>query len=216
MKPRGIPFVVSAPSGTGKTTVCHELIRRDPQLVFSVSHTTRAPRAGEREGRDYHFVDRDRFSSMVEAGEFLEHAGYSGNLYGTAWSALDRQLSSGLDVLLEIETAGAAQVRERNVGAFLIFLLPPSLDSLATRLRGRGTDGEAEVERRLRIAESEFRAARHFDALVINRDVEETVGEVMEIVAAVRAGAAARVATERSCERLGAVLPPPLDDWVQP
>ncbi len=215
MTRRGIPFVISAPSGTGKTTVCHELVRRDPGLVFSVSHTTRSPRAGEVDGRDYHFVSRDSFDAMAVAGEFLEHAEYSGNRYGTAWPALERELDAGRDVLLEIETEGAAQVRARSVGAFLVFLLPPSLDSLAERLRGRGTDRDDEVERRLRIAENEFRAARHFDAVVINRDVEETVTTVMEIVAAVRAGAAAQVATERSLEQLRAHLPPPLDDWVQ-
>jgi guanylate kinase len=161
-------------------------------------------------------VDPEVFDAMVAAGEFLEHAEYSGHLYGTAWSGLDQRLTAGCDVLLEIETVGAAQIRRRGVGAFLIFLLPPSLDSLAERLRGRGTDGEAEVERRLRIAETEFRAAHHFDALVINHTVHETVVEVREIIAAVRAGTAARVTRERSCERLATLLPPPLDEWVQP
>lgn len=208
--------MISAPSGTGKTTVCHELIRRDARLVFSVSHTTRAPREGEVDGRDYHFLSRAAFRAMVEKGEFLEHAEYSENLYGTAWAALDRELAGGRDVLLEIETAGAAQVRERGVGAFLIFLLPPSLDSLASRLRGRGTDREAEVERRLRIAESEFRAARHFDALVINRSLDETVATVTEIVSAVRGGGAERVCRERSLAQLRAALPPPLDKWIEP
>jgi guanylate kinase len=213
---RGIPFVISAPSGTGKTTVCHELIRRDPHLVFSVSHTTRAPREGEVDGRHYHFLSRQSFEAMVVADKFLEHAEYSGHLYGTAWPALDIHLAAGRDVLLEIETIGAAQVRERDVGAFLIFLLPPSLESLAARLRGRGTDRAGEVARRLRIAQNEFRAARHFDAVVINRAVEDTVTTVMEIVAAVREGAAAQVAVERSLEQLRAQLPPPLDEWVQP
>lgn len=215
MTARGIPFVISAPSGTGKTTVCRELIRRDNGLVFSVSHTTRAPREGELDGRDYHFVSRGSFRGMVDEGAFLEHAAYSENLYGTAWEALDRELGRGRDVLLEIETVGAAQVRARGVGAFLIFLLPPSLDSLASRLRGRGTDREAEVDRRLRIAESEFRAARDFDALVINRSVDDTVATVMEIVAAVRRGEAEQVRRDRSLARIRAALPPPLDAWVE-
>lgn len=212
---RGVPFVISAPSGTGKTTVCRELVRRDPGVVFSVSHTTRPPRDGEVEGRDYHFVGREQFAEMIAAGAFLEHAEYSGNQYGTAWVALDRELGKGRDVLLEIETLGAAQVRARDVGAFLIFLLPPSLESLEARLRGRGTDRSAEVERRLRIAESEFREARHFDALVINHSVEEAVQTLSQIVEAVRGGAAERVREERSLDRTRATLAPPLDQWVR-
>lgn len=212
---RGVPLVISAPSGTGKTTVCRELVGRDPQLVFSISHTTRPPRAGEVDGRDYHFLSRAAFAAKVAAGAFLEHAEYSGHLYGTSRDALERELEAGRDVLLEIETEGAAQVRRSGVGAYLLFLLPPSLDALAARLRGRGTDGDAEVERRLQIAEAEFRAARDFDALVVNHNVEDTVAAVLEIVAALRDGRADAVRSERSLERVGASLPSPLDEWVQ-
>ena len=120
---RGVPLVISAPSGTGKTTVCRELVRRDPRLVFSISHTTRAPRAGEVDGRDYHFLSPAAFAEMVEAGAFLEHAEYSGHRYGTSRAALERELDAGRDALLEIETVGAAQVRRSGVGAYLLFLL---------------------------------------------------------------------------------------------
>ncbi len=212
---RGVPLVISAPSGTGKTTVCRELVRRDPRIVFSISHTTRPPRAGEVDGRDYHFLSRDAFAEMVAAGAFLEHAEYSGNLYGTSRDALLRELDAGHDVLLEIETEGAGQVRRSGVGAYLLFLLPPSLEALAARLRGRGTDGDAEVARRLQIAEVEFRAAGDFDALVVNHNVEDTVTAVLEIVAALRDGRADAVRAERSLERVRASLSSPLDDWVQ-
>ncbi len=212
---RGVPVVISAPSGTGKTTVCRELVRRDPRLVFSISHTTRSPRDGEVDGRDYHFLSREAFGEMLTAGAFLEHAEYSGHCYGTSRAGLERELAAGRDVLLEIETNGAAQVRRSGVGAYLIFLLPPSLDALAARLRGRGTDRDAEVERRLQIAESEVRAARDFDALVVNHSVEDTVAAVLEIVAALRAGRGDTVRAERCSERVSATLPPPLDDWVR-
>lgn len=211
----GVPFVIAAPSGTGKTTVCRALVARDRDLVFSVSHTTRAPRGGEVDGRDYHFVRDDAFTKMVDTGAFLEHAEYSGNRYGTSWAALDHELRRGVDVLLEIEVQGAAQVRARDVGAFLVFLLPPSLAALEARLRGRGTDDETEIERRLRIAEREFSAARNFDALVINDRVESAVEAVLAIIRAVRDGEEPRVRRECSLARIQSELPPPLDAWVQ-
>ncbi len=211
----GVPFVIAAPSGTGKTTVCRALVERDARLVFSVSHTTRAPRSGERDGRDYHFVSPECFAEMAAAGEFLEHAEYSGNRYGTAWASLDATRRQGLDVLLEIEIDGAAQVRQRGVGAFFVFLLPPSLEALERRLRGRGTDGEHEIERRLAIAEREFRAARDFDAVVINDRVDAAVQAVADIVDAVRRGEREEVTRRCSLERVEGALPAPLGAWVR-
>ena len=213
---RGIPFVISAPSGTGKTTVCRALVAHDAELRFSISHTTRAARGGEVDGHDYHFVTRGAFRQMVEAGAFLEHAEYSGNLYGTAWSSLEAELDAGRDLLLEIETQGARQVRESGIGAFSVFLLPPSLEELSRRLRERDTDADAEVAKRLAIAEAEFREAPDFDAVVVNRELDATVAAVGSIIEAVRAGQRERVVRERSLDRVRSELPAPLDAWVGP
>jgi guanylate kinase len=184
----GFPLVVAAPSGTGKTTVCRALLARDPQLVFSVSHTTRTKRPGEQDGRDYHFVSEAEFKRMIDAGDFLEWAVYNDHLYGTSFAAIDAGLASGRDVVLEIEVQGARQVRQRRADARLVFLLPPSWQALEARLRGRGTDGEEEISRRLRVAEGELAAACDFDYAVVNDEVESCVRELAGIVDAERRG----------------------------
>jgi guanylate kinase len=211
---RGIPFVVSAPSGTGKTTVCRAAVARDPGIVLSVSHTTRRPRPGERPGVDYHFVDEAAFQALVAGGAFLEHARYSGHWYGTSWAAIEEPLARGLDVLLEIETEGARQVRARREDACLVFLLPPSRAELERRLRGRGTDGEEEVARRLAIARREFQAAAWFDAFVVNEAVERAADELLAIVAAARAGGRPALAGRTGLAALRARLAPDLADWL--
>lgn len=188
MPARGIPFVVSAPSGTGKTTVCHRLVSADPKLALSVSHTTRAPRPGEREGVDYHFVTRERFLALVGEGAFLEHAEYRGNLYGTTLAALEAPLAAGCDLLLEIEVQGARQVRARLPDARLVFLLPPSRGELERRLRARGTESDEAVRRRLDVAAGELREVDRYDYAVVNDALERAVRDVQEIVRAERAG----------------------------
>jgi len=190
---RGIPFVVAAPSGTGKTTVCLALRDRDPELVLSVSHTTRPQRSAERNGEHYHFVSETEFQRLIDADAFLEWAVYNGNRYGTSWKAIEGSLASGRDVLLEIEVQGARQVRQRLPGAKLIFLLPPSEQALVRRLKGRGTDSAEEVERRLRTAQDELKAVEEFDYAVFNDDLELCVAELQRIIAAERAGAAAEL-----------------------
>lgn len=179
---RGIPFVVSAPSGTGKTTVCRALVESDPKLRFSVSHTTREPRPGEREGFDYHFVDRARFAELVRAGAFIEHAEYAGNLYGTSHAALDGPLALGFDVLLEIEVQGARQVRERRRDARLVFLLPPSLEALEQRLKGRGSDLPEALRARLERARLELAEQDCFDYTVVNDDLPRCVAALRRII----------------------------------
>ena len=179
---------MAAASGTGKTTVCRAVVERDPQVVFSVSHTTRKQRPRERDGVDYHFVDEAAFRALVEAGAFLEWAEYAGNLYGTSWREIEKPLEQGSDVLLEIEIQGARQVRDRRSDARLIFLVPPALAVLEQRLRGRGTDADAVIERRLAEATRELEAARWFDYAVVNDDLEQAIGSTLEIVAAERAG----------------------------
>jgi guanylate kinase len=186
---RGIPFVVAAPSGTGKTTVCRRLVEQDPLVVFSVSHTTRARRPDERDGVDYHFVSPRQFDELVRQGAFLEWAEYNRNRYGTSFAAIEGPLALGHDVLLEIEIQGAAQVRARRSDARLIFLLPPSLKVLEERLRARGTDPPEEVERRLAEAQREIAAAPRFDYAVVNAEVERAVACVREILDGERTGA---------------------------
>ena len=212
---RGGIFVLSAPSGAGKTTVCKGVVARDPRVVLSVSHTTREPRPGEVNGVQYHFVTPDEFRRLVEKGAFLEHAEYSGNLYGTSWTSIESPLEHGLDVLLEIETEGARQVRDRRPDAQLIFLLPPSLAALEARLRGRGTEANDEIDRRLAIARREFAAASVFRWFVVNESAERAVEDVRAIIDAVRHGAPAAAADRFSLARLRATLDPALVAWLE-
>ena len=202
----GIPLVVAAPSGTGKTTVCRRLVQDDPLVEFSISHTTRPPREGERDGGDYHFVAPERFAVLVQEGAFLEWAEYNRNRYGTSWAAIEGTLERGRDVLLEIEIQGAAQVRERRADARFVFLLPPSMKVLEGRLRRRATDAPDEVERRLRVAVRELEAARRFDYAVVNEELERCVAEVAAILAAEREGQSAELRRRfdpgRALERL--------------
>lgn len=185
---RGIPFVVSAPSGTGKTTLCRKIVERDPCIEFSTSHTTRPIRPGEQDGVDYHFVGERAFLDLVDQRGFVEFAEYGGNMYGTSWAAIDEPLGRGHDVLLEIEVQGAGQIRDRRDDARLIFLVPPSLESLEARLRGRGTDAAKVIDRRLALARSELEAVDRFDYVVVNDDLELATSRVGEIIAAERAG----------------------------
>jgi len=186
---QGIPFVVAAPSGTGKTTVCRQVVARDDRLSFSISHTTRRKRDGEVDGRDYCFVDEPEFRRLVAEGAFLEWAEYNANLYGTSWDAIDRGLAGGRDVLLEIEIQGARQVRARRPDARLIFLLPPSMRELERRLQGRGTDSQDEIRRRLEVAKRELAAICDFDYAVSNDELDACVANVLEIIRAEREGA---------------------------
>jgi guanylate kinase len=169
------------------------VVEREPEIVFSVSHTTRPRREGERNGIDYHFVNVTEFRRIADGGGFVEYAEYNGNLYGTSWASIEEPLVRGRSVLLEIEIQGARQVRERLPQARLVFLLPPSLAELERRLRSRGTDAPESIERRLAIARQEIRAADWFDYLLVNDRLDATVGALCEIIAAERAGAAEEV-----------------------
>lgn len=185
---RGIPFVVSAPSGTGKTTVCRAVVLRDEQVEFSISHTTRPRRPGEQDGVHYHFVSAEAFAERVAAGGFVEHAEYAGNQYGTSWESIDEPLAAGRDLLLEVEVQGARQLRARRDDARLVFLLPPSWQELEARLRGRGTDSEEAIAKRLETAHVELAAVHQFDYAVVNDVVEDTIESVLAIVRAERSG----------------------------
>jgi guanylate kinase len=213
MSGRGIPFVVSAPSGTGKTTVCRGVVARDAGIAFSISHTTRAMRPGEQDGRDYHFVSRDEFRRLVDAGAFVEHAEYAGNLYGTSWASLDAPLAAGRDLLLEVDVQGALQLRARRRDARFVFLLPPSREELVRRLTRRGTDAPDAIARRLAAVDDELRAVHAFDYAIVNDDVERATRAMLEIIAAERAGdtAAVRARWDRArvVTSLARVLPIP-------
>jgi len=194
-KPSGQVFVIAAPSGTGKTTICNRILARDPRLQLSISHTTRAPRAGEEDGVHYHFVSERAFRALCESDGFLEHAEYNGNAYGTSWQAIDGPLELGQDVVLEIEVQGARQVRARRPSACLIFLLPPGLEVLEARLRGRGTDDEDVIQRRMALVDRELEAAEIFDYAVINDDLGRAVDQVLEVIRGVREGREEEIAS---------------------
>jgi len=182
----GDVFVISAPSGTGKTTLARRLLREIDRLEFSVSHTTRAPRSGEVDGTDYHFIDRDRFERMVADGEFLEWAQVGDALYGTSRQAVDRMTSSGGDVLLDLDTQGAAAIRRVLPAAILIFIMPPDLESLRARLEARGTESPEALERRIRLAGGEIAKADRYDYIVINDDLQTAFEKLKGIVLAAR------------------------------
>jgi len=184
---RGLLVVVSAPSGTGKTTVVERLIEVCPRLVQSRSYTSRAPRAGERDGVDYNFVDRQAFEAMAVQNGFLEWANVFGNLYGTGRKETEALLDAGLDVVLVIDVQGARQVRNRVGDAVGVFLLPPSFAVLEARLRGRSKDGEADIQRRLSTARSEMSAVAEYEYVVINDDFNRCVSDICAVVTAERA-----------------------------
>jgi len=180
---RGRLFVIAAPSGAGKTSLVRALMEREPGLRFSISYTTRPKRPAEQHGRDYFFVPKDEFERMVADGEFLEHARVFDNYYGTARRQVEEALSSGQDLILEIDWQGAAQIRAALPECISIFILPPSRRELERRLRGRGTDAEEVIERRLRDAASDMTHWREFDHVVVNDDFATALGQLQDVVA---------------------------------
>lgn len=193
----GVALVVSGPSGAGKSTICKQVLANRPTMRFSVSCTTRAPRTGETDGVDYHFLSRAEFEAKIAAGEFLEHAEVHGNFYGTLRAEVEPCLRRGDDVLLDIDVQGARQVRQNSnasgIGdqyAFL-FLAPPSLAELERRLRGRQTDAEEVILRRLAAARREIAAWREYDYLVINDEIADAVREMTAILDARRCAVSA-------------------------
>ena len=177
-------FVITGPSGVGKGTLIARLLERVPELELSTSATTRAPRPGEEDGRDYHFLDPAEFERRVAAGDFLEHASYSGNQYGTLRSEIGKRLIAGNSVVLEIEVQGARQIRQTTPDAVEIFIAPPepAAEVLRERLSGRATDTEDAVAERMQTAESELAARDEFDHQVVNDDVERATSELEELI----------------------------------
>lgn len=203
-KGQGTLYIISAPSGAGKTSLVKALIEGTDDIMVSVSHTTRGMRPGEEDGRDYHFTDVETFRSMIADNAFLEHAEVFGNFYGTSRSsALDR-MAQGTDVILEIDWQGAQQVRQKMPEAVSIFILPPSREELERRLRGRGTDSDEVIARRLAEAVTEMSHYREFDYLVFNDEFDTALIQLRAIVLARRQRAEAQIAAQQ--EVLAALL----------
>jgi len=187
---KGVLYIVSAPSGAGKTSLVKALLKADPAIRLSVSYTTRTPRPGETDGRDYHFVSRQQFEKMLAEGEFLEHAEVYGNLYGTSKGSITRDLNAGHDILLEIDWQGAEQVRRHFPQSATIFILPPSFNALRTRLAGRGQDSDEVIERRLAAAAHDVAHAEAFDYIIVNDDFDHALQDLIAITRSIRLEAA--------------------------
>ena len=203
--PRGQLFVVSAPSGTGKTTLVETLVASMPHLRMSRSYATRRARVGEVDGVDYSFVSRERFEAMIAGDQFLEWADIYGDLYGTSQVDTERIQSEGDDLVLVIDVQGARKIRRRGVPAVSVFVMPPSLDVLESRLRGRSTDSETQIQRRLDVAREEVRAFGEYDFVVVNDEIAVAVEQLRAIVTAARLTlAAATLVAERIAATFGA------------
>ena len=183
---KGLLIVISGASGTGKGTVCKELLARERGVAFSISATSRAPREGEQDGREYYFRTRVEFEAMIAEGAFLEYADVYGNYYGTPLAPIEARRSAGEDILLEIDTQGALNVMERCPDGTFIFLLPPSLEELRRRITGRGTESEESLARRLAAARDEIRLGRRYRYAVLNDTVEDATARIQTILAAER------------------------------
>lgn len=181
-----VVYVISAPSGSGKSTLVRRVLDSDPKLTFSISYTTRAPRGTEKNGQNYHYVDRHSFEQMIANGEFLEHAEVFGNYYGTHRSYLDQAEAVGRDLVLDIDVQGASQLRKKIPDAVSIFILAPSREELEKRLRARSEDAHDVIERRLREAAEEIEHYDQYDYVLVNQEVEQSVMRLRSIIAAER------------------------------
>ncbi|MFN2352921.1 MAG: guanylate kinase [Desulfopila sp.] len=185
---QGKLYILSAPSGTGKSTLLDRIMAEIEGLAFSVSHTTRTPRKGEKTGVEYHFIDRQTFVAMIDRGDFLEYADVHGNLYGTSRPGVQQQIDQGVDVILDIDVQGADIIRKcRELNTTFIFLAPPSLDELEKRLRGRGLDDEETIATRLANAADEMTAVNRYDYVIVNENVEEAAMMLKSVILAERA-----------------------------
>jgi guanylate kinase len=183
---QGLLFVVSAPSGAGKTSLCRAMTDSLENLTHSISYATRKPRPGEIDGRDYYFVSPERFQAMINAGDFAEWAEVHSNLYGTSRRVLDDMISKGIDVILDIDTQGAKQIKVKYDSAVFIFIMPPSLEILEERLRNRKSDHEEEIKKRMRRAREEIKDFNMYDYIIVNRDFDRALTDIRSIVIAER------------------------------
>ncbi|MBN3526067.1 guanylate kinase [Paenibacillus apiarius] len=181
---KGLLFVLSGPSGVGKGTVCKALLKKMPDLIYSVSATTRQPRIGETDGVNYFFKSREQFMQMIEEDQLLEYAEYVGNYYGTPRDFVERTLEEGRDIILEIEVQGALKVKEKFPDGIFIFLLPPSLDELKDRIRGRGTENDHVIDHRMNVAVEEIALMANYDYAVVNDEIDLACERIESIVIA--------------------------------
>jgi guanylate kinase len=193
---QGILFVVAAPSGAGKTSLVKALLKNDPAIRLSVSYTTRAPRPGEVNGVDYHFVGVDRFLQMASSGEFLESAEVYGNYYGTSQAWIAGEIAAGHDILLEIDWQGAAQVKKLFPAAVSLFILPPSIEALRERLSNRAQDSHEVIERRIAAARDDISHAAEFEYIIVNDDFDQALLDLMAVARA------SRLVTSRQAQNL--------------
>ena len=191
-------FIISAPSGAGKTSLVRALLDINPQIDLSVSYTTRAPRDGERDGKDYHFVSRDKFHAMAQRGEFLESAEVYGNLYGTSQTWISQEIAKGRDILLEIDWQGAAQIRRLFPECVSVFVLPPSIVALEQRLKGRGKDADEVIARRLAAVSADVGHIAEFDYVIINDKLQEALRELEAVVLSARLKSAAQLSRHQA------------------
>ncbi len=197
MKREGLLYIVSAPSGAGKTTILKRVMSYFPDIQFSISYTTRPPRSGERDGRDYHFITPQQFQEMVEKGAFAEWAEVLGNRYGTSLDSLQESHSQGVDLILDIDSQGARQIEGRFDGGVLIFIFPPSLEALEQRLNARKVDGQEVIQFRMAQARDEMKQARWYDYIIVNDRIDEAAEQLKSIIIA------ERCRRERVLERMG-------------
>jgi len=191
----GLPIIISAPSGTGKTTTCKRLIQRMPDLKIATSHTTRKIREGESEGVDYFFISKDEFESKRDNKDFLEWAQVHSEYYGTAFEAIEKPQKEGLDILLELDVQGVDSLRNMKFNGAYILILPPSIEEMAKRLRKRGTETEESVERRLNTGKEEIKNYKKYDYVITNYEVEDTVESIIAIVRAEKSRVARYIPT---------------------
>jgi guanylate kinase len=183
---QGLLFVVSAPSGAGKTSLCRAVTDSLENLTHSISYATRKPRPGEIDGRDYYFVTQERFQAMIDAGDFAEWAEVHSNLYGTSRRVLSDMIAKSIDVILDIDTQGAKQIKSKFDSAVFIFIMPPSLEILEERLRNRKSDNEEEIKKRMRRARDEIKDFNMYDYIIVNREFDRALTELRSIVTAER------------------------------
>ena len=186
MSKNGKLYVFTGPSGTGKGTILSQVLKQDKRLFLSVSATTRAPREGETHGKHYYFLDKQTFEDKINKGEFLEHAQYIGNYYGTLEQPVNEQLKSGNDVVLEIEVQGAMQIHEKRPDAVMIFVATPSIEELERRLIGRGTENAEKIAARMKTAEEELKQSDKFDYIIVNDDLDCAIADLLAILRAER------------------------------
>lgn len=199
----GLLIVITAPSGAGKSSLIAAALKADPALRLSVSYTTRSPRPGEQDGREYHFVDEKAFLAMLERGEFLESAEVHGNRYGTSEKVITRELAARHDLILEIDWQGAQQVRRLFPDCIGIFILPPSIDELERRMQKRGQDSAEVIRRRMAVARDEISHSPEFDYAIINKDFDEASQDLVAIIRTARLGTARQLAQHPEIFRLG-------------